>query len=30
MALFNGTIALYWLARVVVARYNLELTYFSV
>ena len=28
MALFNGTIALYWLARVVVARYNLELTYF--
>ena len=28
MALFNGTIALYWLARVVVARYNLEITYF--
>ena len=28
LALFNGAVALYWLARVVVARYNLELTYF--
>ncbi len=28
LALFNGSVALYWLARVVVARYNLEHTYF--
>ena len=28
LALFNGAVALYWLARVVVARYNLEHTYF--
>ena len=28
LALFNGAVALYWLARVVVAKYNLEHTYF--
>ena len=28
LALFNGAVALYWLARVVVARYNIEHTYF--